>query len=339
MLEWRSMEPLDHSHSVKHITVLWLGRIGDLIVSTPALRAIRRRYPKARIRLVLSGLCEGLAPLLPFHDEVVFARRVHHPVANMRLAAGLIAGDCDLLIDLNPSASRISAALAAMIRAPVKIGFAKGRLDSAYTHRMDPPGEKEHMLDRYARLALLLETPYEPRLEVVLPDGTDGQAAALVTPSSGFSILIHPGNFKKKEHRWSEENFIALTNRLLDEEALTIRYLAGPGESKKVQAIVSRLKRPVPVLGPLPLALTAGLIKRTDLCVFNVTGTLHLAAAVGTPTFTFHSGYTAEVWKPRGPRHTGCVSPVWDSCREIPLEDAQARLLSFLGNLKKNHSK
>lgn len=67
-------------------------------------------------------------------------------------------------------------------------------------------------------------------------------------------------------------------------------------------------------------------MKRMDLCVLNVTGTTHLAAALGCPTFGFYSGYTDAVWRPRGPRHWGAVSSSWESCRGISVDEAYAAL-------------
>lgn len=328
------------SSQVKNVTALLVGRLGDLIVATPLLRALRARFPSARLRLVTSSLAAGAAEVIPFIDETLASERFVRPLANLRLAGKLLRGPCDVLIDLNPSFSRISAAMAATIRAPLKIAFEKGRLDRLYGRRAAKPAENEHMLDRYARLAALIPAPYEPRLELKIPEAAHRAASKILMSlapdfyDGSLNVAIHPGNFKKFDNRWPEENFIALTNVLLVRPRLRLFYLAGPGELSPVKAIVARLKKPVPIVPPSSIAVAAAMISRMRLCVLNITGTTHLAAAVGTPTFGLYSGYTDAVWRPRGPQHAGSVSTSWESCRDIPLKAAHAALSSQIEGLE-----
>jgi ADP-heptose:LPS heptosyltransferase len=68
-----------------------------------------------------------------------------------------------------------------------------------------------------------------------------------------------------------------------------------------------------------------------------VTGTTHLAAALGVPTFCFYAGYTNTVWHPPGPIHRGVSSKSWTSCRDISVEEAYSTLVSdltFVSGLK-----
>ncbi|MFA6003201.1 MAG: glycosyltransferase family 9 protein [Elusimicrobiota bacterium] len=329
---------------VKAVTAMLTGRLGDLIIATPMLRALRARYPGARLRLMVSAPIRDAARLMPGADEILAVHPYYRPDRNLRCAAALIAQPCDLLVDLNPSFSRTSSALAWLARARVKAAFAKGRLDRLYDHCAAKPAAGEHMLDRYARLAALLGAPYEPRLELRLAPEHLAAAAALLPDRTGIRpagtgyklrIGIHAGNFKKFDNRWPEDKFAALTDRLLDEPDLEVFHLAGPGERPRVQAIVSRLKRPVPILGPAPVGVTAALLQRLDLLVCNITGTTHLAAALGVPTFGLYAGYTDAVWRPRGPRHNGAVAADWESCRSITVAAAEAGLLAALAALRK----
>ncbi|MEK7383245.1 MAG: hypothetical protein AAB262_08155, partial [Elusimicrobiota bacterium] len=54
---------------VETITCLCIGRVGDVIVATPFLRALRRHYPKARIRLVVGWRSAQVLPLIAFIDD------------------------------------------------------------------------------------------------------------------------------------------------------------------------------------------------------------------------------------------------------------------------------
>lgn len=320
------------------VVAVLIGRVGDLIVATPFLRSLRRAYPEARIRLVVSTLCIETARLIPFIDHFEVMHRLHWIGRILMTAQGLLNGPCDLAVDLNPSFSRTSTLLMGLLHgAPVRAGFKKGRWDNVFTAQADAPGTAEHMLDRYARLAALLGLEYEPRPELKLAPEHEQEAAellaALKLKPGRRRVLIHPGNFKKFDNRWPEEKFVQLTDRLMRDSSLEIVYMAGPGEQEHVAKLVRLLKRPAAILPPAPLGVIGAAMKQMDLFVMNITGTSHLAGALGVPTFGLYTGYTDAVWRLRGPRHYGVVAKDWESCRAIPVEQALSGVERAIGAL------
>lgn len=318
------------------ITCLYIGRVGDLIVATPLLRALRRRHPKARIRLLIGWRGVQVPPLIPFIDEAVVLSKPLDVLAHLKLARSL-CGREDLLVDLNSSFSKTSTMLAQAVRAPVKVAFVKNRGFNPFTQLVAAPAEKEHMYDRYARLAAALDAPYEQHPELRLPAADVEEADSLLgsrATEPGFKVLIHPGNFDRFSFRWPEEKFIELTDRLFEDRTLHIYYMGGPGEHGKVADIVSKLKFTVPILPAARLGVSGAMLKRMDLFVCNITGTTHLAAALDVPTFGFYAGYTQAVWRPRGARHGGTVCPEWESCRETTVDEAYAALTAHIARLR-----
>lgn len=321
---------------VERISCLYIGRVGDLIVATPFLRALRRRYPKARVRLIIGWRGAQVPPLIPFIDEAVVLSKPLDLRAHLRLARALWGRE-DLLVDLNSSFSKTSTLLARIVRAPVKLAFDKGRGPNPFTQSVPAPAEKEHMWDRYGRLAAPLGAPFDPQPELRLPAADVEESKRLLGPlasESGFKLLIHPGNFDRFSFRWPEDKFAALTDRLLDDPTLHLYFMGGPGEHDKVAAITARLKKPVPILPPGRLGVTGAMLKRMDLFVCNITGTTHLAAALGVPTFGFYAGYTQAVWRPRGARHGGTVCAQWESCRETTVDEAFTALQDHIVRLR-----
>jgi len=285
---------------VQRITAVLLGRVGDLVVSTAFLSALRRAHPAARIELVVRPYCLDVARLIPSVDSVTTP-------ASLRWL-----GRRDLFVDLNPSPSRSSALLRLATWAPVKV-------------KADQDSEREHMLDRYARLASRLRLPYDGRMELAPPPPAEplGRRGSL-------RLLIHPGNFKKFENRWPEDNFKRLNKELARERGLELFYLAGPGEEAPVKDIAGSL----PVLGPAPIADTAAWMASMDGFICNITGTTHLAAALGVPTFGLYSGYTNAVWRPRGIEHGGVVAKSWESCRGLTVEQVRDAVLPWVWALR-----
>ncbi len=312
----------------RRITAVWLGRVGDLIVSTALLRALKSKWPGSRLRLVTSARCAQAAALIPFVDEVGLAHYASRPFENARLALQQLARSEDLLVDLNPSGSRSAAAIAALTRARVKLAFRKKRFSSFYDELLDETREGEHMLDLYGRMAAALGAPYEPRPEVALTPAHRTAAAAVLAaapPGDGPVVLVHPGNFDRYEFRWPEDRFAELCGRLSARGARVL-LLCGPGEREKVEALAARAAAPAGIAGPAELGTIGALMTMVDLFVCNITGTTHLAAAVGARTFGLYAGYTDKVWRPRGPGHDGVVSGRWDWCRDLTVDEVWSAL-------------
>ena len=77
---------------MERITALYIGRVGDVIVATSFLRAIRRRYPKARIRLIVGWRSAQVLPLIPFIDEWAVLEKPARVGGNLRFAWNILRG-------------------------------------------------------------------------------------------------------------------------------------------------------------------------------------------------------------------------------------------------------
>lgn len=326
------------SAPIERITCVYIGRIGDVIVATPFLRALRQRFPKSRIRLIVGHRATQVLPLLPFVDEALVLEKPARVGANLKLAWGLVAGGCDLLVDLNSSFSKTSTMIARAVRAPLKVAFDKGRGPAAFNRVLPAPAEREHMSERYARLAEAFGAPYGPDLELKVPEDADQEAVRLLGPllkadGSAFRVLVHPGNLTRRPSLWPADRLTELCARLQSDPTLRLFFLAGPGEREYVRAIAEALPKPAPVLPTAPLAVAAGMVKRMNLLVGSLTSTTHMAAALQVPTFAFYEGYTATVWRPRGARHGGTLSDSWGDVQSTTVDEAHRALRDHLARL------
>jgi ADP-heptose:LPS heptosyltransferase len=333
-----SLKDID-SDLISRISLLWLGRLGDVIVATPFLRALRTRFPKARIRLIASYRSSEVLPLIPFIDDWLVLGKPNNIGAHLRLLRQILFYPSDLVVDLNPSLSKTSTILLRLIKAPIKLSFEKYRHTGILTHQIPPAQDKEPMLERYRRLADALNAAYEPRLELRVSEADAHQAALLFESftkkgNPSFKMLIHPGNFKRRSSCWKEECFARLSSELLKDPNIDIYYLAGPGEEGQVRDIVRRITaRNAPILPRMSLGVLAAFMRHMDLFFCNTTGTTHLAIAVGTPTFAIHTGYTHAIWNTGGSKDFALASGNWDSCRDLPYEDIRAPLIRMIHQL------
>ena len=323
---------------IERITCLYIGRIGDVIVATPFLRALRKRFPKARIRLIVGARAAQVLPLIPFVDETAVLGRGLQLGAHANLILSLLRSPCDLLVDLNSSFSKTSTLLARAARGRVSLAFEKGKGPRVFNRTIPAPAEREHMSQRYERLAEAVGAPYGPDLELRVPPASDAEAERALAPllasdPHAFRILVHPGNITRPPGFWPADRLTELCRRLQSDPTLRLFFLAGPGELETVKAIASALPRPAPILPAAPLAVVGGMVKRMNLLLGSLTSTTHLAAGLGVSTFAFYEGYTQAVWRPRGVRHGGTVSADWSGVGPTTVDEAEAALKEHLGRL------
>ncbi|MFH1619431.1 MAG: glycosyltransferase family 9 protein [bacterium] len=318
------------------ILLLWIGRLGDFIVATPLINAIRRRFPAAKISLLTAAKAAPLARLDPNIDEVLLlegAQKFYLNLPHLFMAARCF----DLAVDLNPSYSRASLFTILLSMAPVRVSFKKQKPvpAGAYTHLLDHDPDHEHFLDRYGRMAEFFGADYAPVMKVYpLKDHFEAAVSVLenLHPAPGTKIIgIHPGDFKKYDNRWPEDNFVEFTKKLLALRGVMPVYFIGPGEEKKIiSGILNRLPHGIPYIMPQPAGVAAALLGRIDWLVCNNSGMLQLAAAMGTNTFSFDSRYNFKCWRPRGNNY-GIESRQWNSCRDIGIEEAFEAFLKASG--------
>lgn len=326
------------AEEIHSITVVWIGRLGDVIVATPFLRGLKERFPAARIRLLVSYRSAEVLSLIPFIDEGLVLGKLTEIIRHASLFYALFR-PCDLVIDLNPSFSKTASLLCRMMRAPFKLSFEKTRAKEIYNYAVSRAEDEEPMLRRYERLAQALGAPYEPRLELSVSQDDRVQANQIFDSlpkrqGASFRILVHMGNFKRESSCWRGDFFTRLIKEILENTAVDVYCLAGPGEKQKTQEILNQAALSIPVISSVPLGVLAALMGKMNLFFCNTTGTTHLAIAVGTPTFAIHTGYTYAIWNTGGKKDYAFKSEDWNSCRDVPYEEIRIPLLEMIKNLQ-----
>lgn|GEM_PF-1474465 len=325
---------------IERVTCLYVGRLGDVIVATPFLRALRRRFPRARVRLIVGSRAAEVLPMLPFIDEGLFLGRAADVGAHLSLARALaFGGACDLLVDLNSAYSSTSTFLTRAARARLRLSFEKGKGPAVFNRTIPAPDEREHVSERFARLTEAIGGSGGPDLELKVPSYDQAEADAMLDPLSkdaaAFKVLVHPGNLGRRPSLWPLDRLTELCRRLqTSDPAARLYFLAGPGERAAVESVARALPQPGIVLPSAPLGVVGGVVRRMDLLLGSLTSTTHLAAALGTPTFAFYEGYTQTVWRPRGARHGGTVAPDWDNVQATTVDEAWSALREHLARLK-----
>ncbi len=294
-------------------------QMGDMVCATPALRALRRFFPDARIALVTAPVNHEVVAHNPHVDRVLlFDRAVwRDPRRLLRFLRDVRGFRPDLAVVLNSvSFSVTSAWIAAASGAPVIIGGDSRPFGwdlSRHLFSLEMPSRPE--LDRHAVLHNLapLEAvgiPADGVETVVVPTPAEEAAAAAVVaglpPGRGLAAL-HPGA-GKQANRWPPARFAAVAARLAAAGQRVV-VLAGPADGATLAEFAAALAAAAPpdararvVSAPrLTAGACAALLRRCDRFLCNDTGVMHVAGAAGAPTVALFGPTDPALWKPLSP--------------------------------------
>ena len=286
---------------IRKILLLRMDRIGDMFCTTPALRAIRRAYPDARIDLVASPGNAAVVRDNPDVDSVaVFPLKQfwlwpwHFLKYRLRRY--------DMVVALNGQ-SRTTARLAKFVNAPVCVGTWY-RSTADYFKETVRYEEGEHTIEFQLRVAAALgATELDPAMVFPVDAATRDRMAARFPRRAGKRrVAMFIGNAKKVDTRWPEDRFAELARRLTARGDAEVWVVAGPGDEPLLAPFAwsdDCLRYPGGSLQELAAFLAAG-----DLFVTSSSGPMHLAAAVNAPMVAILADYTNICWRPLADIHT-----------------------------------
>lgn len=305
--------PLDE---IERILVVYSGgsKIGDVALSTAAIRALRKRFPAAHVAMLVNTITQDVVMHNPRLNEVFVAKHFNFKrFLTLFMVPFLKRKNFDLVVLLdNPLTYRL---LAFLIGAKYRVGCDYEGNGFLLTRRAGC--HQMHEIDWYAAegyLNILRSIGIDSddsAPEIFVPDEVE-EATKKVLLKQGvhdedLKVCIHPGSggFVKDLKRWPNENFARLGDALIEEHGVKIIFISGPGESWLVDEIVSLMKNePVVLSGETGTVMKlAGVIKSCDVLVCHDSAPMHIGAAVGTPTVTLFGPTKAEVWAPKGKNH------------------------------------
>jgi lipopolysaccharide heptosyltransferase II len=325
------------------ILAIRLDRIGDLVLSFPALSAIKERFPESTLSVMTRASTQSIAENHPAVDEVIpyfYEKGGRHRFikGNIRFIHEIIRRRFDIVFILNPSVRSYLVPFVARI--PYRVGF-QVPVPFLLTHSVPDhrhqgkKHESEYTLDAVRAFGIKPSgSPYPvwpvslydllkiaARLKNIscLPDalprgGVSGCAEELLTPPRGTAsidpiIAIHAGSSCPSK-RWPKEKFAELGTRMI-QEGYRVAVIGGSNE----RTLGEYLKRAIgenvlDLTGELELPELAAFLKRCTALVSNDSGPVHIAAAVGTPVLSIfgrtQSGLSPVRWRPLG-RETAVI--------------------------------
>lgn len=270
------------------IVVIKLSAVGDVVLITPSLRALRERFPQVHLTVIVGRESLELLHRCPYVDDLVVfdPARDGSPGGLIRLGRRLARGQVDLVVDFQNN--RRSHWLGWLAGAPQRYGFAGRRWSWLLSHRVIPPdGPVPPVEHQFRILQLLGIEKADPRLE--LWPGSPDEAHVEALLQEGWIaahqplMLVHPGA-RWSSKRWPTERYAQLADRLATEFKARV-ILTGSAQERSLCEEIHRLAqvKPLVAAGRTSLNELAALSRRCKVFVGGDSAPLHVAAAAGTP--------------------------------------------------------
>lgn len=328
----------------RNILVIDFGQLGDVVLSLPALRAIRAKFPQARITVAAGKPSAEIVRMSGHADATIEVDRVamrdgFKPLSILRIFSVLKdvrQRKFDFVIDLHSFSE--TNLLGFLSGAPKRL-FARRRgrsIDFLANFRPQPPRETtnraRHQVDRYLDVLKPLgieNTDRVPRLATKVDD--DREIDRLLSKSKAEAgaplVGLFPGA-GHEERRWPLARFAQLAEVLVHSDGVRPVIFLGPEE----RHLISEIKRIFPaeavVLDRLTISQLAAALARLAVFVSNDTGPMHIAAAVGTPVVILLDRRAPDTYIPLNEPKRVIYST---TITELAVEDVYAETRALLG--------
>ena len=281
--------------SYHRILIIRPGGIGDAVLLAKSLKYIKKNLPNTHVTLLVERRNAGAIHLIAGVDKVL---RYDHLFEFIQV----LRSQYDVIIDTEQW-YRLSAVVARLVRAPVKIGFCTNERRRMFTHCVEYD-MAAYEPDNFGSLLKPLGIDYKRDAGAVtlnLSVQAESKADLLLQLLGSESfIVIFPGASIKEKH-WGADRFRLVAEAL---SAFGIKIVVvGGKEDRKQGEVISGGGLALNLAGLTSLPETAAVIQKSALLLSGDSGVLHIAVGLGMPTLSLFGPGRAKKWAPRGEHH------------------------------------
>jgi heptosyltransferase-2 len=308
----------------KRILIVRTDRIGDVLLSTPVIKAVREKYPHAFIAMVVSPYAKDIVEGNPYLDEVIiYDKEGKHKSwpRSIKFARNLEKKRFDLAIVLHPT--NRAHLLSFLAGIPKRVGYDR-KLGFLLTDRIPHTkerGEKhelEYNLDllRYLKIDVKDKNLFMP-IKKESEEWVDDLFKQEGIKAQDKLLAINPAASCPSKV-WHHERFAEVADELAQKYGFKILVVSGSKDLLIAQNVIKNMRSSVVSLaGKTSVSQLASLLKRCSLFISNDSGPVHIASGVGTPVISIFGrkqrGLSPKRWGPVGLRDkvlhkdVGCI--------------------------------
>jgi heptosyltransferase I len=276
----------------ERVCLLRLSAIGDTCHVVPLLRTLQAAWPRTRFSWVIGKLEAKLMSLIP-DVELITVDKGAGLSAYSRLRTDMKRrGAFDLLLHLQLSIR--ASATAALIPAPIKLGFDKARareLQWLFTNQRVTPRTREHVLDSFLGFAEALGVRHRRLVwDIPLPPDALTYAERLI-PDAQPTLVISACS-SHRSRNWLAERYAAIADHAVNRHGMRVILCGGPNQLERDMALSIARHAKVPVIdqvGRDTLPQLLALLARATVLVTPDSGPAHMATMVDTPVIGLYA--------------------------------------------------
>ncbi len=288
---------------VRKILIVRLRSIGDTVLSTPSILALRRHLPDAQIDILLE---DWVAPVLDGFEAVDNVISVSKDTKErIKIAQKLRKENYDVAFNLHGGTT--ATLLIRASGAKHRVGYKNYQYSFLYNHLLSSASDfwqqkKTHSAEQQLALLGFVGIPVEdkPKTQLTVTKEKEAKIETLLNENDvekkNKIALIHPAAaFESKQ--WATENFVEIIN-YLDSRSFFPIVVTAPNEKDIINEISEKTSTFFHGFSDLSLPEVTALARRADIFIGNDSGIAHIAAAVQTPTVVIFGSSNREHWRP-----------------------------------------
>ena len=291
---------------IDRILIVRLAPLGETVLTTPVIRALRQHFREAHIAYMVAPTREDLVSANPHLNEVLT-----YQTSVPKLIYQIARRKFQMVVVLQPTFRLVFHTFLARI--PFRVGFETNAGGQKLLSHAVPNNTSQHETQRYLDVvrALGVET-VDDEPEVFVDDVGSAWVDNFLENQNlddGTPIIgLNPGA-ATTYRRWHAANFAILGDLLHETYGAHIVITTGPKEGELADQVVAQMSySPIIVNQTTPMQLAA-LLQRCNLYISNDTGPMHLSTAVKTPTIALFGASNLIQWAPPWNRHAVVARP------------------------------
>ncbi len=327
---------MDINRDCRRILVVEVNWLGDVLFSTPFIKAVRKKFKNAYIACLTAPRTIEVLERNPHINEIILYDETeeHRSVlGKVRLILSLKKKKFDAAILLHRSFTKACIAYLAGIK--IRIGYVTEKRRAILTYPIEPPEVPLHKVDYFLRIASSIgcdisDKNYEffiaekekKYINKKLSEGGVGE--------NDFVVLMNPGaNWPPK--RWSEENFARLSDLLIANYGVKVVISGAVKDRERAERIKELMKeRALNLAGKTNLKQLGALAERANVVISGDTGPMHIAVAMKSNVIALFGPTSPALTGPYGSgnykviqKDVGCEIPCYEvECNNRKCMDA-----------------
>ena len=302
-------EEKKESAAFKRILISRTDRLGDVLLSTPVIKALRQKFPQSYIAMLVSPYTQDVLAGNPALDEIIVLDKDAKNkgwLGMLKAAGDLRKNKFDLAIVLHPT-TRVHL-LIFLAGIPKRLGYDRkwGFLLTdriKHTKQEGQKHESEYALDFVRYLGI---EPVDKTLFMPINQASESWVEALLPQESikpaDKLLVIHPGA-SCHSRIWPPERFAQVADKLNQEYGLKAVIVCGSQDAQKAKAVIQNMRSSaLNLAGKTSISQLASLLKRSHLFISTDSGPMHVASTLGVPVITIfgrsQAGLSPQRWGP-----------------------------------------